>query len=342
LCRHTCSASPSAGALAHQELGAQRSPRFYVQHSLLTEAPFNGILALDGDEGRHCIKALRLTEGCQVELCDGRGSTLQAVITAIEKSACRALLEPVAAPVHHPWQGPSITLAVACTTLKGGRADWLVEKACELGARTFVPLVTARSQPTASGNKYKPAGKGKGRAADVSSSDYVPSRLERVAIAATKQSLRTHAMVLEPPCTLESFLPQLKPTEDSLSLVAAAGAEPLTKHLQIGLQDRSSSRSTTPFQYDHKSSHDGAYNTDHLRDHDSDHGGVGKPQGKQPPQGLDHVVLLVGPEGDWTAEELVTMVDAGASPVGLGPLRLRTETAAISLLAATSNLLLRS
>eukprot|EP00983_Pelagomonas_calceolata_P024187 760866-Pelagomonas_calceolata.AAC.3 len=174
-----------------------------------------------------------------------------------------------------------------------------------------------------------------------------PTKAEILGITRIKEilllaSLRTHAMVLEPPCTLESFLPQLKPTEDSLSLVAAAGAEPLTKHLQIGLQDRSSSRSTTPFQYDHKSSHDGAYNTDHLRDHDSDHGGVGKPQGKQPPQGLDHVVLLVGPEGDWTAEELVTMVDAGASPVGLGPLRLRTETAAISLLAATSNLLLRS
>lgn len=49
-------------------------------------------------------------------------------------------------------------------------------------------------------------------------------------------------------------------------------------------------------------------------------------------------VLLVGPEGDWTAEEVESLVLAGARPVGLGRLRLRTETAAISLLAAISNL----
>lgn len=42
-------------------------------------------------------------------------------------------------------------LAVACTTLKGGRAEWLVEKATELGAFMLVPLVTERSQVGAGG-----------------------------------------------------------------------------------------------------------------------------------------------------------------------------------------------
>eukprot|EP00798_Chlamydomonas_sp_ICE-L_P012728 gene12728-15974_t len=44
-------------------------------------------------------------------------------------------------------------------------------------------------------------------------------------------------------------------------------------------------------------------------------------------------ILLVGPEGDFTADELRSMLLAGATPVGLGDLRLRTETAAIALLA---------
>jgi 16S rRNA (uracil1498-N3)-methyltransferase len=48
-------------------------------------------------------------------------------------------------------------------------------------------------------------------------------------------------------------------------------------------------------------------------------------------------VLLIGPEGDWTLDELELLVQTGAVPVGLGRLRLRTETAAISLLAAVSN-----
>jgi hypothetical protein len=42
----------------------------------------------------------------------------------------------------------------------------------------------------AAGNKYKPAGKGKGSSSssnETASGDYVPSRLDRVAIAATKQ-----------------------------------------------------------------------------------------------------------------------------------------------------------
>lgn len=45
------------------------------------------------------------------------------------------------------------------------------------------------------------------------------------------------------------------------------------------------------------------------------------------------VVLLVGPEGDFTPKEVEELVDAGARPVGLGANRLRTETAAVALLS---------
>ncbi len=44
-------------------------------------------------------------------------------------------------------------------------------------------------------------------------------------------------------------------------------------------------------------------------------------------------MLLVGPEGDFTPEEQQQLAEAGAKPVGLGAHRLRTETAAIALLA---------
>lgn len=43
--------------------------------------------------------------------------------------------------------------------------------------------------------------------------------------------------------------------------------------------------------------------------------------------------LLVGPEGDFTPEEIQQLMEAGALPVGLGSNRLRTETAAVALLA---------
>lgn len=51
-----------------------------------------------------------------------------------------------------------------------------------------------------------------------------------------------------------------------------------------------------------------------------------------PPQGLFWV--LVGPEGGWTAQEIQWAQQAGFTPAQLGPRTLRTETAALALLAA--------
>ncbi len=45
-------------------------------------------------------------------------------------------------------------------------------------------------------------------------------------------------------------------------------------------------------------------------------------------------VVLVGPEGDFTADETARALDAGFLPVSLGPLVLRVETAALYCLAA--------
>ena len=44
--------------------------------------------------------------------------------------------------------------------------------------------------------------------------------------------------------------------------------------------------------------------------------------------------MLIGPEGDFTPAEVQALAEAGALPVGLGPNRLRTETAAMSVLTA--------
>ncbi len=48
----------------------------------------------------------------------------------------------------------------------------------------------------------------------------------------------------------------------------------------------------------------------------------------------DGITILVGPEGGFSEAEVQAAVDAGFVPVGLGPLVLRTETAATALLGA--------
>lgn len=49
---------------------------------------------------------------------------------------------------YEPVEGPRFVLAVPCCGLKGGRADWLIEKATELGAESVMPLVSSRSKVT--------------------------------------------------------------------------------------------------------------------------------------------------------------------------------------------------
>ena len=46
--------------------------------------------------------------------------------------------------------------------------------------------------------------------------------------------------------------------------------------------------------------------------------------------------LAVGPEGDFSAEEVEWLHAAGATPVHLGDLRLRTETAGMAAVAQFS------
>ncbi|CAM6107197.1 unnamed protein product [Calypogeia fissa] len=52
------------------------------------------------------------------------------------------------------------------------------------------------------------------------------------------------------------------------------------------------------------------------------------------PNPLQSGILLIGPEGDFTPDELNSLVSIGVTPVGLGPRRLRVETATVAMLAA--------
>ncbi|MDE6249732.1 MAG: 16S rRNA (uracil(1498)-N(3))-methyltransferase, partial [Paramuribaculum sp.] len=42
------------------------------------------------------------------------------------------------------------------------------------------------------------------------------------------------------------------------------------------------------------------------------------------------VAVMIGPEGDFSPEEITTAISVGWQPVTLGDTRLRTETAAIA------------
>ena len=95
---------------------------------------------------------------------------------------------------------------------------------------------------------------------------------------------------------MQQFIPQL--TKESLTLVGAAGGEPLLDAFQ-------------------------AWHTADSR-----------LQGDTQEQSLHR--LVIGPPGDWSPGEVVHLQSAGARLVDLGRSRLRTETAALAMLSAAA------
>ncbi|KDP44543.1 hypothetical protein JCGZ_16376 [Jatropha curcas] len=231
-------------------------PRFFSE---VLPSSKGGVVRLQGDEFWHMTKVLRLSTDDRVELFNGKGGLVEGCIQRIDRTGLDflAVEDPkLILPKTTKWH-----VFAAFGTLKGGRADWLVEKCTELGAHSVTPLLTERS-PSISENRVE--------------------RFQRVILAATKQCQRLDEMILNPPTKVNGLLPIV--AKSKLSFLAAAEAAPVVSVL-------ASSRNET--------------------------------------SGL----IMVGPEGDFTEREVALIMEAGATAVGLGPLRLRVETATMALLA---------
>ena len=261
------------------------------------------MVRLPAEEARHARSALRLSEGAAVEVCDGCGGVATAEVASLDRNgvSVRVVGTPVVAPPGE-WEW---TVAVAAGSLKGGRADWLVEKCAELGAAALQPLLTARSPVlggggagAASGSAGKRRGKAPAEDGGEEGATGREARWGRVATAAMKQCLRPRSLSIHAPCALdEAFCARC--SEADVALFGMEGAPPVgavTAELAARLASPRPRESGEP-----------------LRG-----------------------VLIIGPEGDFTAEEVRSLAAAGARGVGLGALRLRSETAAVALLSFAS------
>jgi len=98
-------------------------------------------LALPPAEAHHAAHVLRLRPGDAIALFDGAGSAALARVAEVRRGAVTALVEEAGPPLARP--APIVHLAFAVP--KGGRLDWLLEKATELGAASLRPIVFERS-----------------------------------------------------------------------------------------------------------------------------------------------------------------------------------------------------
>ena len=135
------------------------------------------------------------------------------------------------------------------------RYEWFLEKATEIGIDTIIPIISRYSERK----------------------EIKPERLEKVTIAAIKQSIKAYLPQIKP---IQSFKSLIASPFDGLTFIAhcAEGSKTL-------LQDAATKGANT--------------------------------------------LILIGPEGDFSTEEIEAALAAGFIPISLGEARLRTETAAL-------------
>ena len=223
-----------------------------------------GLCFLGEEESAHCVRVLRHREGDNVCVIDGAGTMYECVLSQASPKAAVARIEKA----NPGWGSHPYRLEMAvCPTKNIDRYEWFVEKATEVGADRFVPVIGEHSERKV----------------------LKTERLRRIVLSAAKQSLKAAVPEIAEPLTVKEF-------------IASVADSPALKMIACCFEDESHPRTSV----------------------------------MQALSGTDRreYIVLIGPEGDFSREEVRLAIEAGFIPVHLGESRLRTETAALAAVFA--------
>jgi 16S rRNA (uracil1498-N3)-methyltransferase len=218
--------------------------------------PISTIHVLDEQESRHCVKSLRLRVNDQVYLTDGKGNVyLTQIISDNIKSCTLEIIRKIKAYPLLPYH---LHIGIA-PTKNSNRLEWFVEKAVEIGISEITTLICENSERTS----------------------IKSDRIERLMIAAVKQSLRAEIPLFTNEIYFDDFIEK---TKDKYSQKFIAYCGDLQQDIKL-LKTVCKANIDT--------------------------------------------LILIGPEGDFSPNEVQRAIECGFIPVSLGKFRLRTETAAL-------------
>lgn len=237
---------------------------FYAHHT------DSGVCTLDAEESAHCIRVLRHRAGDLIDVIDGQGTLFHCRLSQDNPKGASAVI----LSEERNWGSRPYTLTIGCCPTKNNdRFEWFVEKATEVGVDRIVPLIGDRSERKV----------------------YKTDRALRIALSATKQSLKARIPEISEPVSVRSFV-AAAPQDDK------EGTRASLRLIAYCFEDDAHPRRSIK-------------------------------EALQEFKGTD-VTVLIGPEGDFSPEEAALALDAGYIPVHLGPSRLRTETAAVTATTA--------
>jgi len=267
-------------------------------------------LALRQSEAHHARDVLRMKRGDKAILFNGEGREITAEVIELHRDEIRLR------KLHETETPPfrcRITLGQAIP--KGKSMDLIVQKAVELGAAEIVPIISERTIVTL---HAKEAAQKR-------------AKWRQVAIEAAKQCGQNWLPHMHTPRTLKELFSDvatgLRPVAQETShrdvattfdLRLIGSLQPDAQHLKKILADYS--RDLRP-------------SSSIARGNKSEPEQVGLDKARLKPAS---VLILIGPEGDFTPAELALAKSHGCLPITLGPIILRVETAAIYCLSVLS------
>ncbi len=212
---------------------------------------------LPTEEAQHALRVLRLREGDEMMLMDGKGTFYRAEVSLTQTHHCCYIIRETL-PQQPQWNG-KVHLAIAPTKMME-RTEWMAEKAVEIGIDELSLLNCQYSERRVI---------------------KIP-RLEKIVISAVKQSRK-------------AWIPQIHEITPFDKFVIAP--HPERKFIAHCYQEIPRT-----------------YLFDELRK----------------PDEIGDSLVLIGPEGDFSLDEVKKAIDNGFCSVHLGDSRLRTETAGLA------------
>lgn len=214
---------------------------------------------LPKDEAQHALRVLRMTEGDELNLMDGKGAFHRAVITTATGHRC--LYRIVESEPQQPAWNDHLCIAMAPTKLND-RVEWFAEKATEIGVDEFAFLDCQFSERR----------------------QLKTERIEKIVVSAVKQSHKAWMPDVDEMQSFKSFVTSPRPGQKFICHCYERG----------DIENESQ-----------------------------------KPHLKDVISATEDCTVLVGPEGDFSIEEVRLAQQHGYVSVSLGTSRLRTETAAL-------------
>ena len=223
-------------------------PYFYIP----IYQPGHDLITLDEASSKHIVQVLRLKPGSPLQLTDGLGHLLTAVVEEDHKKKCMVRLKDI---INSPARLRKISIGISL--LKNtSRFEWFLEKAAEIGISEIIPLICERTEKQ----------------------QFRYERMKSILVSAMLQSRQSWLPLLQEPVSFTKLRP---PGGFAQKFIAHCMEGP-----KVSLADAANGNT-------------------------------------------DSQIILIGPEGDFTKQELEAATRDKFVAVELGETRLRAETAGV-------------